>query len=216
MPAELIAPALAAGNAVVWNPALLTVALLGRARRLHPRGGPAAGVFNLVTGPGDEVGDEIAADPRVAAVGFVGSDHDRERDRPARRGQGALLEMGGNGPLVDPRRRRPRRGRRRDDHRLLPQRGPELHRRRAGPRRPARPRGVPRAARRRRRHRRCDSAIPSTAPPRWARSTTSGPREDRAPRRRGDRARRDAPRRRPSSAPARQPALLRADDPRSA
>src|SRR5215217_2588642 len=55
MPAELIAPALAAGNAVVWNPARFTswcsVALADAILEadLPP------GVFNVVTGPGDEV-----------------------------------------------------------------------------------------------------------------------------------------------------------------
>lgn len=100
MPAELIAPALAAGNAVVWNPARLTshcsVVLAG----CIAEAGLPVGVFNLVTGPGDEVGDEIAGDPRVAAIGFVGST--RTGARIAQRGAGKelLLEMGGNGPLV--------------------------------------------------------------------------------------------------------------------
>ncbi len=94
MPAELIAPALAAGNAVVWNPARLTshcsVVLAG----CIAEAGLPVGVFNLVTGPGDEVGDEIAGDPRVAAIGFVGST--RTGARIAQRGAGKelLLEMG--------------------------------------------------------------------------------------------------------------------------
>jgi succinate-semialdehyde dehydrogenase/glutarate-semialdehyde dehydrogenase len=100
MPAELIAPALAAGNTVVWNPARSTswcsVAL---ANAINEAGLPN-GVFNLVTGPGDTVGDEIAGDSRVAAVGFVGST--RTGGAIARRAAGKelLLEMGGNGPLV--------------------------------------------------------------------------------------------------------------------
>jgi acyl-CoA reductase-like NAD-dependent aldehyde dehydrogenase len=100
MPAELIAPALAAGNTVVWNPARFTswcsVAL---ARAINEAGLPN-GVFNLVTGPGATVGDEIAGDRRVAAVGFVGST--RTGGEIARRAAGKelLLEMGGNGPLV--------------------------------------------------------------------------------------------------------------------
>ena len=100
MPAELIAPALAAGNAVVWNPARLTswcsVAL---ARAIVDAGLPA-GVFNLVTGPGETVGDEIAGDPRVAAVGFVGSTKTGAQIARRAAGKELLLEMGGNGPLV--------------------------------------------------------------------------------------------------------------------
>src|SRR5262249_34924453 len=92
--------ALAAGNTVVWNPARLTswcsVAL---AEAIVDARLPS-GVFNLVTGPGESVGDEIAGDPRVAAVGFVGST--RTGGQIARRsvGKELLLEMGGNGPLV--------------------------------------------------------------------------------------------------------------------
>ena len=52
MPAELIAPALAAGNAVVWTPASTTaVAAIALADCVAEADLPA-GVFNLVTGPG--------------------------------------------------------------------------------------------------------------------------------------------------------------------
>ena len=100
MPAELIAPALAAGNTVVWNPARFTswcsVALAESIIEADlPRG-----VFNLVTGPGDTVGDALAADPRVAAIGFVGSTRTGHRIAERAAGKEQLLEMGGNGPLV--------------------------------------------------------------------------------------------------------------------
>ncbi len=100
MAAELIAPALAAGNTVVWNPARLTswcsVAL---AEAILAADLPT-GVFNVVTGAGDTVGDEIAADPRVGAVGFVGSTRTGELIARRAAGKEQLLEMGGNGPLV--------------------------------------------------------------------------------------------------------------------
>lgn len=100
MAAELIAPALAAGNTVVWNPARFTshcsVALADAILQadLPP------GVINVVTGAGDTVGDEIAGDPRVAAVGFVGSTRTGELIARRAAGKEQLLEMGGNGPLV--------------------------------------------------------------------------------------------------------------------
>jgi succinate-semialdehyde dehydrogenase/glutarate-semialdehyde dehydrogenase len=100
MPAELIAPALAAGNAVVWNPARFTswcsVALAG----CIVDAGLPDGVFNLITGAGATVGDEIAGDPRVAAIGFVGSTRTGRRIAERAAGKELLLEMGGNGPLV--------------------------------------------------------------------------------------------------------------------
>jgi succinate-semialdehyde dehydrogenase/glutarate-semialdehyde dehydrogenase len=100
MPAELIAPALAAGNAVVWNPARLTSRCSVALAECIVAAGLPPGVFNLVTGPGNEVGDEIAGDPRVAAVGFVGSTRTGVLIAQRAAGKELLLEMGGNGPLV--------------------------------------------------------------------------------------------------------------------
>ncbi|HJP88026.1 MAG TPA: aldehyde dehydrogenase family protein [Candidatus Limnocylindrales bacterium] len=100
MPAELIAPALAAGNTVVWNPARFTSHCSAELARVIGEADLPRGVFNLVTGAGEEVGDEIAGDPRVSAIGFVGST--RTGTRIAERGAGKelLMELGGNGPLV--------------------------------------------------------------------------------------------------------------------
>jgi acyl-CoA reductase-like NAD-dependent aldehyde dehydrogenase len=100
MPAELIAPALAAGNAVVWNPARLTSLCSVALAECIVDAGLPNGVFNLVTGPGDEVGDEIAGDPSVSAVAFIGSTKTGHRIAQRAAGKELLLEMGGNGPLV--------------------------------------------------------------------------------------------------------------------
>ena len=59
-----------------------------------------AGVFNLVTGLGPVVGDEIAANPGTSAVGFIGSIATGHRVAERAAGKDLLLEMGGNGPLV--------------------------------------------------------------------------------------------------------------------
>ena len=100
MPAELIAPALAAGNTVVWNPARFTSWCSVALAECIVEAGLPAGVFNLVTGPGETVGDEIAGDPRVAAIGFVGSTRTGAQIARRAAGKELLLEMGGNGPLV--------------------------------------------------------------------------------------------------------------------
>jgi acyl-CoA reductase-like NAD-dependent aldehyde dehydrogenase len=100
MPAELIAPALAAGNTVVWNPARFTSWCSVALAEAIVEAGLPPGVFNLVTGPGETVGDEIAGDRRVAAVGFVGSTKTGARIAQRAAGKELLLEMGGNGPLV--------------------------------------------------------------------------------------------------------------------
>jgi succinate-semialdehyde dehydrogenase/glutarate-semialdehyde dehydrogenase len=100
MPAELLAPALACGNAVVWTPAPSTavcaVALAGciADADLPP------GVFNLVSGPGPVVGDEIARNPGTDGVAFIGSTATGRMVAAAAAGKATLLEMGGNGPLV--------------------------------------------------------------------------------------------------------------------
>jgi acyl-CoA reductase-like NAD-dependent aldehyde dehydrogenase len=100
MPAELIAPALAAGNAVVWNPASSTSLCAVALAECLVEADLPPGVFNLVTGPGSEVGDEIASNPRVAAVSFIGSTATGRRIAERAVGKELILEMGGNGPLV--------------------------------------------------------------------------------------------------------------------
>jgi succinate-semialdehyde dehydrogenase/glutarate-semialdehyde dehydrogenase len=100
MPAELIAPALAAGNAVVWTPASTTaVAAIALAECVAEADLPP-GVFNLVTGPGSVVGDEIARNPGTHGVGFIGSTETGRRVAEAAAGKAAVLELGGNGPVV--------------------------------------------------------------------------------------------------------------------
>jgi acyl-CoA reductase-like NAD-dependent aldehyde dehydrogenase len=100
MPAELIAPAIAAGNTVVWNPARFTSLCAVTLAQCIVDADLPPGVFNLVTGPGAEVGDEIASNPAVAAVGFIGSTATGRRIAERAVGKELLLEMGGNGPLV--------------------------------------------------------------------------------------------------------------------
>jgi succinate-semialdehyde dehydrogenase/glutarate-semialdehyde dehydrogenase len=100
MPAELIAPALAAGNTVVWTPASTTaVAAIALAECVAEADLPP-GVFNLVTGPGAVVGDEIARNPGTHGVGFIGSTETGRRVAEAAAGKAAVLELGGNGPVV--------------------------------------------------------------------------------------------------------------------
>ncbi len=100
MAAEIVCPALAAGNTVVWNPASSTSACSTALAACFAEAGLPAGVFNLVTGPGSVVGDEIASHPGVAALGFVGSVEAGKKVAARAAGKDLLLEMGGNGPLV--------------------------------------------------------------------------------------------------------------------
>jgi acyl-CoA reductase-like NAD-dependent aldehyde dehydrogenase len=100
MPAELIAPALACGNAVVWTPAPSTAVSAVALAECVAAADLPPGAFNLVTGPGPVVGDQIARDPGVDGVAFIGSTATGRLVAVAAAGKAALLEMGGNGPVV--------------------------------------------------------------------------------------------------------------------
>jgi succinate-semialdehyde dehydrogenase/glutarate-semialdehyde dehydrogenase len=100
MPAELIAPALACGNTVVWTPAPSTAVCAVALAHCIADADLPAGVFNLVTGPGPLVGDEIARHPATNGVAFIGSTATGRIVGTAAAGKATLLEMGGNGPLV--------------------------------------------------------------------------------------------------------------------
>ncbi|HEY1507399.1 MAG TPA: aldehyde dehydrogenase family protein [Solirubrobacteraceae bacterium] len=100
MPAELVAPALACGNPVVWTPAPSTAVCAVALARCIADADLPPGVFNLVTGPGPVVGDEIARNPGTDGVAFIGSTATGRIVGQAAAGKAVLLEMGGNGPLV--------------------------------------------------------------------------------------------------------------------
>jgi succinate-semialdehyde dehydrogenase/glutarate-semialdehyde dehydrogenase len=100
MAAEVVAPALAAGNTVVWGPASSTSVCSVKLAECLVDAELPAGVFNLVTGPGSLVGDELAVNPGTHAIGFVGSVATGYRVAERAAGKALLLEMGGNGPLV--------------------------------------------------------------------------------------------------------------------
>jgi acyl-CoA reductase-like NAD-dependent aldehyde dehydrogenase len=102
IPAWKIAPALAYGNCVVFKPAMQTPGCAWALAEIIHRNGIPAGVFNLVMGRGDEVGDAILNDSRVTAVSFTGSVSTGARVASvcAARGAKFQLEMGGKNPMV--------------------------------------------------------------------------------------------------------------------
>ena len=100
MAAELIAPALAAGNTLVWTPASSTSVISIALMECIAEADWPAGTVNLVTGPGAEVGDEVAGHPLVDGVGFVGSTETGASVAKRAAGKHMMLELGGNGPQV--------------------------------------------------------------------------------------------------------------------
>ncbi|MCD6290764.1 MAG: aldehyde dehydrogenase family protein [Anaerolineae bacterium] len=102
IPAWKMAPALVAGNAVVFKPASLSPLIgLEIVRALEEAGLPD-GVVNLVTGSGGVVGDELTGNEMVDAISFTGSYevgygiYQRAAPRMVR----IQTEMGGKNPLV--------------------------------------------------------------------------------------------------------------------
>jgi succinate-semialdehyde dehydrogenase/glutarate-semialdehyde dehydrogenase len=100
MPAEIVAPALACGNTVVWTPAPSTAVCSGVLAECVAEADLPPGAFNFVTGPGPVVGDELVGHPDVVGVGFIGSTQTGLHIARRAAGKALLLEMGGNGPLV--------------------------------------------------------------------------------------------------------------------
>jgi acyl-CoA reductase-like NAD-dependent aldehyde dehydrogenase len=100
MGAELFAPALAAGNTVVWVPAPTTSACCALLTRIIADAETPPGVFNFLPGPGPVVGDALVSHPGVNAVGFIGSVATGALVAARAAGKTQLLELGGNGPMV--------------------------------------------------------------------------------------------------------------------
>jgi aldehyde dehydrogenase (NAD+) len=71
--AQKVAPALAAGCTLVAKPSELSPLVSLRIAELIAQADLPAGVFNVVTGPGDPVGTALVNDPRVDKVSFTGS-----------------------------------------------------------------------------------------------------------------------------------------------
>lgn len=102
IPAWKIAPALVAGNTVVFKPATLTPATAVLLTEIFNEAGLPPGVLNLVLGSGSEAGDEIVNHPAVKAISFTGSTETGLRlyAQVAPRGVKVQAEMGGKNPVV--------------------------------------------------------------------------------------------------------------------
>ena len=102
MAAWKVAPALAAGNTVVFKPASatpLTALMLGR---IALEAGIPPGVLNVITGSGKELGDTLTTHPLVEKVAFTGeTETGREIMRSAAGSiKKVTLELGGKSPNI--------------------------------------------------------------------------------------------------------------------
>ncbi len=96
------APALVAGNTVVFKPASLTPQTAVLYVEALAEAGLPPGVLNFVTGPGGAVGNPLVEHPDIRAVSFTGSNSIGMKTalRAAERGIKVTCEMGGKNPVV--------------------------------------------------------------------------------------------------------------------
>jgi alpha-ketoglutaric semialdehyde dehydrogenase len=102
IPIWKMAPALVAGNTVVFKPASLTPLTAALIVEIFDECGLPPGVLNLVYGGGREVGDTIVRHPAILAVSFTGSNDVGVGlyGAAAARGIKCQCEMGGKNPIV--------------------------------------------------------------------------------------------------------------------
>ncbi len=98
--AHKVAPALAAGNAVVLKPASTTPLTAVLLCQVLQEAGLPAGAVNLVVGPGSTVGEWLVTDPRVAKVSFTGSPPVGRRITEIAGIKKVTLELGNTSPVV--------------------------------------------------------------------------------------------------------------------
>jgi aldehyde dehydrogenase (NAD+) len=96
------APALVAGNTVVFKPAELTPATASLLVEIYEEAGLPPGVFNMVVGSGAIAGEAIVNAPEIRAVSFTGSNAVGSAlyVKAAQRGIKVTCEMGGKNAVV--------------------------------------------------------------------------------------------------------------------
>ncbi|MBC8732637.1 aldehyde dehydrogenase family protein [Paraburkholderia sp. UCT2] len=98
-----IAPALAAGNAVVLKPSEMTPFSALRLAELAVQAGVPAGILNVVQGDGRVTGDELVRHPKISKVTFTGSTRTGAAIMAACANSGTkpvTLELGGKSPQI--------------------------------------------------------------------------------------------------------------------
>jgi betaine-aldehyde dehydrogenase len=102
MAAWKAAPSLAAGNVMILKPATVSPLTNLELARIFEEAGLPRGVFQVVTGPGGEIGDYLAGHPDVDMVAFTGSvDVGKHIMRRAADNVKKIgLELGGKSPNI--------------------------------------------------------------------------------------------------------------------
>jgi acyl-CoA reductase-like NAD-dependent aldehyde dehydrogenase len=95
-----LAPALAAGNAVVLKPARTTPLTALELAACFVDAGLPSGVLSVLTGPGGTLGDALVSDPRVRKISFTGSTAIGERIARMAGVKKLSLELGASCPVI--------------------------------------------------------------------------------------------------------------------
>jgi betaine-aldehyde dehydrogenase len=100
--AQKIAPALAAGNAVVSKPPVWAPWVTLRLARLAEEAGLPAGLLSVLPGPGRTVGEALVAHPDISKISFTGGTSTGKHlgEVAARKVMPVTLELGGKSPTI--------------------------------------------------------------------------------------------------------------------
>ena len=98
--AHKVAPALAAGNAIVLKPASTTPITAAKLCAILHEAGLPPGAINLLVGSGSTVGEALERDPRVAKVSFTGSPAVGRRLTEIAGIKKITLELGNTSPVI--------------------------------------------------------------------------------------------------------------------
>ncbi|ULR29683.1 betaine-aldehyde dehydrogenase [Dickeya fangzhongdai] len=97
------APALAAGNAMIFKPSELTSLTTLQLAEIYHEAGLPAGVFNVLTGSGKRVGQALTRHPGIAKVSFTGgvvSGKTVMANAAESSLKAVTMELGGKSPLI--------------------------------------------------------------------------------------------------------------------
>lgn len=96
------APAIVAGNAVVFKPSELTPATSALLAEIYEEAGLPPGIFNMLVGTGPEVGEAMVHAPELRAISFTGSNRvgGELYVKAAQRGAKVTCEMGGKNAVI--------------------------------------------------------------------------------------------------------------------
>lgn len=96
------APALVAGNTVIFKPAELTPATATLLTAIYEEAGLPSGVFNMLVGSGSVVGEALVSSPALRAISFTGSNEvgGALYTKAAQRGAKVTCEMGGKNAVI--------------------------------------------------------------------------------------------------------------------